>query len=581
MPLAGKAKTKLVDGVRVNTRDNSVASPSTYGQGKNAKIKGLTVGDVYSPERQYEDVSAAANLEKLKKKNAWEHSYARKEGKTYTPTVLTDENIRTGAIPQIKNEAQQLLGQPQGTAQNPGDTPQDGQQNTEEPANEYDQLYQGLMGTSPAADPFYDTELKLLENMQKTSDARTQASLDALTSTYNARRAEQRAAVGAEKGAAQTLLMSGGGYRSGSGSRVISGIERAGIREIASLDAQEQSLKADALAAQTESDYKILGEKLGLLKEKRAEKQKAIADILDQQAKEKQETQKGINDVLKDAAKNGAPKDIQDAILGANSVGDAIANAGSWLATGSGTIGEYLFYKREAEASGQTPMSFNAYADMDANRKRSIVNVNSGGLTTQENSSFLRITDKFQADPIINAAVKGDQIKAMADAVIADPNSATNQLASLYMFVKNLDPDSAVREGELSLANATQSYQQQFSNTLARLSTGRVVSPEAAKALAEATKRLVGTWEDTAKKKTQFYQSQAQNSSKNVGDAFSRYVSDSKALPSTSEMIAEDENAANVKLQSVYGDYKEQVDALIRQNPSISTPEILEVLGIQ
>ena len=97
MPFAGKAKTKLVDGVRVNTRDNSVASPSTYGQGQNAKIKGLTVGDVYSPERQYEDVSAAANLEKLKKKNAWEHSYARKEGKTYTPTVLTDENIRTGA----------------------------------------------------------------------------------------------------------------------------------------------------------------------------------------------------------------------------------------------------------------------------------------------------------------------------------------------------------------------------------------------------------------------------------------------------------------------------------------------------
>ena len=146
-----------------------------------------------------------------------------------------------------------------------------------------------------------------------------------------------------------------------------------------------------------------------------------------------------------------------------------------------------------------------------------------GGLTTyQQGQAFLRISDKYQADSIINQAIKGQTAVAIADQVIANPNSATSQLKSLYILVKNLDPDSAVREGELALANQTQSYLDKFKNTLARLDEGRVIAPDAAKALAEATKELAVAWNATAARRQQQYKSQADVAG--VGDQFGGYL---------------------------------------------------------
>jgi outer membrane murein-binding lipoprotein Lpp len=68
---------------------------------------------------------------------------------------------------------------------------------------------------------------------------------------------------------------------------------------------------------------------------------------------------------------------------------------------------------------------------------------------------FVSIADKYQADSIVKTYDSAATTTAIADQIIADPNKATNQLKALYLLVKNLDPDSAVREGELSLANST------------------------------------------------------------------------------------------------------------------------------
>lgn len=171
--------------------------------------------------------------------------------------------------------------------------------------------------------------------------------------------------------------------------------------------------------------------------------------------------------------------------------------------------------------------TFNDYQNEDANRKRSIAaaGVGSTGLSTRQYITLQQITSKFQSDSIINQSVKGGTASLIADQVIANPGSATNQLKSLYILVKNLDPDSAVREGELTLANQTQSYFQKFSNTLARASEGRVISPEAAKELALATKELMSAWNTTAQTRQKQYQSQA--NILGLGQDFNDYIVDS------------------------------------------------------
>lgn len=186
---------------------------------------------------------------------------------------------------------------------------------------------------------------------------------------------------------------------------------------------------------------------------------------------------------------------------------------------GSGVLGEYAF----AVSQGYTG-SFRDYQNEDANRKASIVRAGSSGLTPyQTNQAFIALSNKYQADPFISAALKGQTAVAIANQIIANPNSATSQLKSLYVLVKNLDADSAVREGELALARQTQSYLQSFGNVLTRIGGGRVIAPDAAKALAVATKELATAWKETAARRQKQYMAQATTA--NVGAEFKNYLS--------------------------------------------------------
>lgn len=81
---------------------------------------------------------------------------------------------------------------------------------------------------------------------------------------------------------------------------------------------------------------------------------------------------KEIGSIGVDAAKNGAPSTIIDAISKATTVAEAIKAAGGYLQSTTGIVGEYLFYKRQAEASGQVPVDFDTYQTTDANRKASV-----------------------------------------------------------------------------------------------------------------------------------------------------------------------------------------------------------------
>lgn len=185
---------------------------------------------------------------------------------------------------------------------------------------------------------------------------------------------------------------------------------------------------------------------------------------------------------------------------------------------------EYEYYASQEIASGRTPISYDEYQNKDANRKALASSIaNSSGMTPAQQAQFLNITNNYQKDALVQAYDKGQGLNAIADQVLANPNSATNQLKSLYILVKNLDPDSAVREGEIALASKTASYLDNFKTTLTRINEGQVIAPEAAKDLANATKELVKAWEDGVNARKSRYTSQANVIG--IGDAFNNYLS--------------------------------------------------------
>lgn len=187
-----------------------------------------------------------------------------------------------------------------------------------------------------------------------------------------------------------------------------------------------------------------------------------------------------------------------------------------------GSIGEYQFYAEQENAAGRQPVSFSDYQTQDANRKALASSLaGSNGLTPQQTQNFLTITNKYQADTVVKQGVQANGIMQIADQVIANPTNAGNQLKALYTLVKALDPNSAVREGEISLAEKTQSYISKWETDLNRITTGAVIAPNIATELAQATKELAGTWQSIANDRNKQYQSQAQVTG--VGDAFKQY----------------------------------------------------------
>jgi len=260
--------------------------------------------------------------------------------------------------------------------------------------------------------------------------------------------------------------------------------------------------------------------------------------LLDQRkeaiAAQKAEETKVQNLVLEAIGAGVTDQNILSKISSAKSFNEAIKVAGPILGAkaalenqktqyGSGIVGEYQFYADSEKKAGRTPMSFTEYQNQDANRKILASTIaNGSGLTPAQQAQFLNITNNYQKDALVQAFDKGQGLNEIADQVLANPNSATNQLKSLYTFVKNLDPESAVREGEVALANQTTSFFDRFKTSLTRVAEGQVISPDAARELAFATKDLVKAWETGVEARKARYTSQA--NVLGVGQAWKEYI---------------------------------------------------------
>lgn len=248
---------------------------------------------------------------------------------------------------------------------------------------------------------------------------------------------------------------------------------------------------------------------LELNKDKMTRAEKAKADAQAVQLKEyelqldaQKEEKKNVYSVMLEAAKNGADASTLNAIRNAKTAEEAIGAAGSSLAkTG---IGE---------------------------------------MSSVQNANFMAISNRYNSDAVISNGSKAISTKQIADQIIRDPANATNQLKALYTLVTALDPNSAVKEGEVALAQQAQSFLSRFGTSLERISSGKIIDTDTALAMARASKELAGVWEDAARRKEQQYASQANVAG--VGDAFSTFISGARPQTGQTNDLDADFNSIN------------------------------------
>lgn len=396
------------------------------------------------------------------------------------------------------------------------------------------------------------------DSLQKNNDSITSQYLQYIKDSYKQMQEDQKIANSqAQNNALLALGVQGGSGSPTDRNSYVQSIIDQGQTKLRKLQLDEQGAYLDALKAKQEGDLRLYTQKvdqLDAIRNAKIEEAKSFNEKVQAQAEKikeenrQTEQENAVAEIVSkgetDPAKVMAALKSKGMSVPAKKVTDTIA-----LVTGiggTGVIGEYNFYKAQAIAAGQTPVDFNTYQNQDANRKAQITN--GAGLTTQQNQSFLKITDKFQADELIKNALKGQTAVSIADQVIANPSSATNQLKALYSLVKNLDPDSAVREGEISLAEKAQSYFQTWNTALTRVSQGQIISPETAVQLAQATKDLASSWNDTARTRQKQYEAQAAGAG--IKDAFQQYLKGSELPFQTGTKLIKNEQDAQSAVTS-------------------------------
>lgn len=494
-----------------------------------------------------------------------------------------------------------------------------------------------------APNQYYDDPAseKLAQGLMANLDAQTKAQVDIIHSQYADLKAKQDKINSASAaGREQSLIMGGSQrYAQQSSQGIMQEQLSYGLDQIKALDDEERAAVSKAQQAQNDGQYKIMSEALNaaqdIRKEKQAAAQKLIesqaADLKKQREDEQQATrdnaigdilstgvtdpleiqkalaakgykditadniaktiesftgeQKNVYDIMKTAASNGATPEIISAIGKAKNVQEAFSAAGDYLNTASGIIGEYNYYKREAQANGQTPVDFQTYQNQDANRKAKVASaanaaLGDGNLNSKEATIFNGIVSKFNASPLTAAKDRTAVLQGTIYNVLKNPADAAQQLALAYGYIQALDTyQSSVREGELNLVNSIDSKVGQYQKDIDSIQKGQIVRPEVAKQIASAAQTLINTITDGANRKQKAYQAQANANGKNVGGAFSDFLGAVNETPGTHQSVAQDETAAGEKIKSIYPQHADQIKNLISTNPGISNADILQILG--
>lgn len=294
------------------------------------------------------------------------------------PTVLSDTNIRDKRIPDIKDKSKGMLEQESpyyfdSTRETPeeyknrvakynakqGNAPTEESTGSEPGVSDYESAYQSVMGSSSENDPYWDAATELIDQLQMSSDRKTREALKGISSAFERRRIDLEATQIGEREALEASQLTSGGarYAAASSAGLVSAQERAYIRDLSVIDLEEQQMRSEALAAQEEQDYKLLGSRLELLGQKRTEKLDVVSKMYDEMVAAEKTKNEGIQKIVENAVNNGASPEIISQIAKSGSVEDAYKAAGNFAMNADGAEGKAYAYARANGYSG-SPLDF-------------------------------------------------------------------------------------------------------------------------------------------------------------------------------------------------------------------------------
>jgi hypothetical protein len=256
------------------------------------------------------------------------------------------------------------------------------------------------------------------------------------------------------------------------------------------IDNRRQQAAADQTAAEKQAKMNSVAAYI----EQVREKDPALADALTQQP------DKALELMQKEYAKGQLPEvQIYRDIFGGREPGDEREFTQTELdtiktRTGLSEVNQDIanrLYANGEEKLGETINQIND--EITKKGTNAAQQANAQAVQDRINSEFkIKTAGQFRDD--FDRRVKGYNkafdVGRQAQNLVGKNLTAAQQMQILYNYIKVLDADSAVREGEVGLAQQTASYLAQFQMYVDRVGNGEIMPEQAAKEMLDATMDL-------------------------------------------------------------------------------------------
>lgn len=319
---------------------------------------------------------------------------------------------------------------------------------------------------------------------------------------------------------------------------------------------------------------------------------------------------KPIQDIQADVLKNTGDAQLAASIGKANNVEAALALAGDSMQVGTGTLGDYLAYKRQVVARGGTPINYDAfvkheedkgvdlayrkaYATAKGDAAGKTAGLTEGTISTDETAPVTSDgTGQYTKDQALSAITKMKLSESQSNAVsyalrMMESNKAINNLIG-----ENYNPTTSIASiGRLFRSDNARTLDRDLQNFIraqlrkesgAQISDGeiaggkKIYDPSGVLTNAKDVQQTA----DTRQQAIQSMIAQAGPAGKVLNEYFKSIGTGGNAgLSPGGAALIEDDAAAKSKLELIYPSRSQEIDSIITAKPDISNAEILQVLG--
>ncbi len=391
--------------------------------------------------------------------------------------------------------------------------------------------------------------------------------------------------------------------------KTIGSIVTAGANKIADLNIKMAS--AVATLTQALKDNKIEGIKsaYNVLETARKDRQatiektiEATQKIIKEQQDKKDAITKDVNAIAEEVAKNGGDAKLRALVSSSPDVATAITNAGDYLQTGTGVLGDYIQYKRATTAKGLVPLDYMAFKDNEekkASQRKSSEAYSSAyasaagkaaaeakfgtgeggplysGMKSATATAVRGKVTKFGSESTVTNFTKIQEAYNLTKSLSDKTTNPVDDQSLIYAYAKAMDPDSVVREGEYATVKKySQSWTDAFGRSVNQAINGTGFLTE--KARENIKKGIESKYNSTTKSYDNLYKQYSEGINKITGgtngeDFLVDYKMSQDSDPETSVndyITANPEKAETVaKLYEIPGATDEDVWAYLQLNP--------------